>query len=245
MLAVTIASEIEALGPWYHSIDLGDGVVTPGKGDPVPKFQRLEPYLPADLRGLRVIDIGCNAGGVSVEFAKRGARVVGIETTERYYRQAVWVRDRLGLDSFEPMPRTAYELVDLGTFDVVVFLGIIYHLRYPQLALDILGRISTGVMFLSTPIIQSPTGLMEMRLPATVPAPVPAKVEAEYNWWYPSEPALSLMLTAAGFTDIETVTRTVKPFVSSSTEVDNASHFATGQVTLKAVGHGNAPLPPI
>jgi len=243
--AVTVETELTTLSPWYHSIDLGNGVVTPGQGDPRAKFERLLPYLPADLRGLRVIDVGCNAGGVSVEFARRGAHVVGVETTDRFYRQAVWVRDQLGLRTFEPLQRTAYEIGDLGRFDVAVFLGIIYHLRYPQLSLDLLSSICDGIMFLSTPIVDSPASVMENRLPSDITAPVPPESESHYNWWYPSQPALLRMLTAAGFTDIEIISHTARPFVSSSAYVDNASTFPTGQLTLKAIGHGKGSLPSI
>jgi hypothetical protein len=100
-------------------------------------------------------------------------------------------------------------------------------------------------MFLSTPIVDSPASVMENRLPPEIPAPVPQESESHYNWWYPSQPALVRMLTAAGFTDIETISHTSQPFVSSSTYVDNASNFAAGQLTLKAIGHGKGSLPPI
>jgi tRNA (mo5U34)-methyltransferase len=235
--------QVADLGPWYHSIDLGDGVVTPGKGDPKGKFNRLAAHLPEDLSRFRVLDLGCNAGGVSVEFAKRGATVVGVEAGERYYRQASWIAEHLGLSAFTPLRRSIYQIGDLGKFDVVVFLGLVYHLRYPQLALDLLASVTDGWLFLSTPKITSEHPLLECRLPSALDTVVPQSAEPAYNWWFPTEAALRRMMTVAGFTEIEVVGGTERPFVSSDPGTDNTSAFPTGQLELKAHGHGNGSLP--
>ena len=78
---------MEALAPWFHNIDLGDGIVTAPDhflGDyPRFKFARFADALPVDLAGKSVLDIGCNAGFYSVEMKRRGAgRVVGIDSDE-------------------------------------------------------------------------------------------------------------------------------------------------------------------
>lgn len=232
-------TELEQLGPWYHTIELEDGLSTPGKGQPARKFETLQPYLPKHLEGLDVLDLGCNAGGVSVEFARRGARVVGVEASAHYHRQAVWVRDRLGLTNFEPVHMPVYDIGTLSrTFDIVLFLGLVYHLRYPQLALDTIAAKSRGHLFLSTPAVFLDAPVMENRLPAEItqargPA-IPPAAEGKYNWWFPSEAALRAMLRASGFGDIEIIRTEASGFRSSSGEVDNRSAFDTGNLWLKA-----------
>ena len=80
--------EIERLGPWYHTIDLGGGVVTPGRSNVRAKFEQIADKLPPSLDDLRVLDLGCNAGGIAVQFAQRGSRVVGVEAGVGYHKQA-------------------------------------------------------------------------------------------------------------------------------------------------------------
>ena len=88
----TLRAQVAALAPWFHNIDLGDGLVTAPDhflGDyPRFKFARFADALPADLTGNSVLDIGCNAGFYSVEMKRRGAgRVIGIDSDERYQRR--------------------------------------------------------------------------------------------------------------------------------------------------------------
>ena len=87
-----LSEKIEALGPWFHNIDLGGVWTAPDHflGDyPNMKFRRFEAHLPAELTGKSVLDIGCNAGFYSMEMKRRGAeRVVGIDSDDRYLAQA-------------------------------------------------------------------------------------------------------------------------------------------------------------
>lgn len=237
----SLSREIEELGPWYHVIDVGGGQSTPGRSPAAKKFEALEPHLPA-LDGQRVLDLGCNAGGIAVEFAKRGATVVGIEATKHYHRQAMWVRDRLGLGRFTPLHMPIYGIGSLNQrFDVVVFSGLIYHLRYPQLALDLVARVCDGIMFITTPQVVTDAAVLESRLPP-ITARIPQEEEAAYNWWFPSESALLRMLTAAGFYDITVLKRTTTGFRSSS-DVDNTSAFSTGSIELKARCRADGTVP--
>src|SRR4051812_16130501 len=93
--------KVDALGPWFHNIDLGDGFVTAPDhflGDyPRFKFDRFADALPTDLTGKSVLDIGCNAGFYSVEMKRRGAeRVLGIDSDDRYLAQAKLACSTLG-----------------------------------------------------------------------------------------------------------------------------------------------------
>lgn len=123
-------------GAWYHSIDLPDGRVIPGL-IPVDKLRdRMDAFgLPADLRGKRVLDVGAATGWCSFEMERRGAEVVAVDCVEY---DDFRVAHRI-LDS-----KVDYKLLDvdeltpelLGTFDIVVFFGVLYHLRHPLLGLE-------------------------------------------------------------------------------------------------------------
>src|ERR671937_2022912 len=129
--------EIAALGPWFHNLHLPDGAQTAPNhalGDfPAFKWRELAPHLPNDLTGWRVLDIGCNAGFYSFELARRGASVVAIDKDEHYLRQARWAARQLDLeDRVQFERREVYELARRHeTFDLVLFLGVLYHLRHP------------------------------------------------------------------------------------------------------------------
>ena len=90
-------AEIHSLGPWFHNLHLPDGSQTRPDhvlGDfPAFKWRSLEPHLPRDLTDVRVLDIGCNAGFYSVELARRGALVTGIDVDAHYLKQAAWAAD--------------------------------------------------------------------------------------------------------------------------------------------------------
>lgn len=131
------------LGPWFHNLHLPDGTQTaPGHplGDfPAFKWRALAPCLPADLRGKTVLDVGCNAGFYCFAMAACGAEVLGVDADPHYLEQARWAQPHL-----DPHGRTrfaelsAYELDQLDQqFDIVLFMGVFYHLRHPVRALDL------------------------------------------------------------------------------------------------------------
>jgi tRNA (mo5U34)-methyltransferase len=137
-----IRARIEALGPWFHNIDL-NGVATAPEhflGDyPQVKFRRFAAALPRDLSGRSVLDIGCNAGFYSIEMKRRGARrVLGIDFDERYLAQARFAAEVCEAD-IEFRQLSVYDLASLRErFDIVLFMGVLYHLRHPLLALDLI-----------------------------------------------------------------------------------------------------------
>lgn len=151
--------KIKEMEPWFQNIHLPNGIQTAPHhflGDfPFYKWEKIKNSIPVDLTGWQVLDVGCNAGFYSVELAKRGANVVAIDTEERYLKQAQWVVSQFGLEdkvTFKQMQ--IYDLAHTEeTFDLVWFMGIFYHLRYPLLALDILTqRISRMLVFQSLSI---------------------------------------------------------------------------------------------
>ena len=138
-----IRSRAAALGQWFHNMDLGGGVLTAPDhflGDyPAVKWRSFAQAVPADLTGKTVLDIGCNGGFYSMEMKKRGAaRVLGVDWDEDYLAQARFAAEVTGLD-IEFRKLSVYDVGGLGErFDVVLFLGVLYHLRHPLLALDLI-----------------------------------------------------------------------------------------------------------
>ena len=100
-----LEERIEALGPWFHNINLNGVWTAPDHflGDyPGAKFRRFASGLPEDLSGKSVLDIGCNAGFYSIEMKQRGAeRVLGIDSDDRYLAQAQLASEALGFDDIE------------------------------------------------------------------------------------------------------------------------------------------------
>src|SRR3954451_21559047 len=137
-----IQENIQKLGKWFHNINLRGVQTAPDHflGDyPSVKFKGFAHAIPKDLTDKTVLDIGCNAGFYSIEMKKRGAsRVVGIDSDERYLAQARYAAEVLEADiEFKNM--SVYDVATLGEqFDVVIFMGVLYHLRHPLLALDLL-----------------------------------------------------------------------------------------------------------
>ncbi len=216
--AVTdLERQLSALDPWFHNLHLGDGVETAPHhplGDfPAFKWRAISPHLAEDLRGWRVLDIGCNAGFYSFELAKRGASVDGVDVDPHYLRQATWAAGKLGLsDRVRFRQAQVYELArEPEVYDLVWFMGVFYHLRYPLLGLDILAR-KTGrqLIFQSLSIEGDPA----VELPGNLPYeerdrlgqpgwPRMAFIEDRFagdstNWWVPDTAAILALLRVAG-----------------------------------------------
>lgn len=209
--------EIVRLGPWFHNLRLPGGFETAPDhplGDfPTFKWEQLAPALPEDLRGCRALDIGCNAGFYSFELAKRGADVVGMDHDLHYLAQARWARSRLGLDDrVELRHLGVYDVARMSeSFDLVLFMGVLYHLRYPMLALDLVAERVRGTLVLQTLTmpdeerIGAPPDLsLDDRAMLQEPGwPTMAFVEHQMagdqtNWWVPNAAAVEAMLRTAG-----------------------------------------------
>jgi tRNA (mo5U34)-methyltransferase len=220
----TLREQIAALGPWFHNIDL-DGIETAPDhflGDyPRSKFSRFAQALPTNLQGCSVLDIGCNAGFYSVEMKRRGAgRVVGIDSDERYLAQARLATGALGFEGVEFRNCSVYDVAALGEkFDLVIFMGVLYHLRHPLLALDLIREHVAGDLMLFQTMQQGSTEVAEVPEdhpfftpgtfdpPAYFDAPGYPKmhfIERKFagdwtNWWAPNAAGSQAMLRAAGF----------------------------------------------
>jgi tRNA (mo5U34)-methyltransferase len=214
----TLSRRVQELGPWFHNIDLGGVQTAPDHflGDyPRLHWQTFENALPWDLHGRSVLDIGCNAGFFSIQMTQRGAaRVVGIDPDPRYLAQARLAAEVTGAD-IELREMTVYEVPRLAErFDVVLFMGVLYHLRHPLLALDLLHEHVVGdlLVFQSMQRGSPAVHAVERDYPFSERAvfdrpdfPHLHFVEHKYagdptNWWIPNRACVEAMLRSAGFT---------------------------------------------
>ncbi len=192
---------------WFHTIDLGHGIVTPGLDDTPRKLADIK--MPADLSGRTVLDIGAWDGFFSFEAERRGAKRV-LATDSFCWSGDAWgskqgfelARQALGSeveDRFIDVMDLSPEAV--GVFDLVLFLGVLYHLRHPLLALEKVAAVTTGCLILETEV-----DLIGARHPAMAFYPGTELNNDPTNWWAPNPRALAGMLKAAGFSRIEVVT---------------------------------------
>src|SRR5262249_18543776 len=167
-----------------------------------------------DLRGQSVLDIGCNAGFYSIEMKRRGAdRVVGIDTDEDYLAQARFAAEVSGVE-IEFRRLSVYEVTSLKErFDLVLFMGVLYHLRHPLLALDLLhDHVVRRTMIFQSLLRGSPNArpvekdypFAEREVFERQDFPKMFFIEKSYsgdhtNWWIPNRAGAEAMLRSAGF----------------------------------------------
>lgn len=209
---------VSSFAPWFHNLHLPDGTQTAPNhflGDfPSYKWKEIAPHLPDDLSGWRVLDIGCNAGFYCFELAARGAKVVGIDSNPHYLAQARWAAGQYGLEDrilFKQLQ--VYDLVRTkDMFDLVLFLGVFYHLRYPLLGLDIISRKTRRLMIFQTmtmpgeAVFEGPDDfeIDEREVMLDPGWPKMAFIEKRFahdptNWWAPNHAGVEAMLRSSGF----------------------------------------------
>jgi tRNA (mo5U34)-methyltransferase len=197
---------------WYHTIDLGNGVTTAGVDDSPQRLARVQ--LPRSLAGLSVLDIGAWDGFFSFECERRGAsRVVAAD----YYswHGSGWgtkagfilAREVLG-SKVEDIDIDVMDLAPerVGTFDLVLFLGVLYHLRHPFQALE---RVTSVVQ--DRLIVETVVDMIGFSRPAMAFYPSRELNNDPTNWWAPNVPAMCGMLQSLGFHEVKTTTRLPNP----------------------------------
>jgi tRNA (mo5U34)-methyltransferase len=217
-----IATELKRLQPWFHYIDLGGGRFTKSQsaiGEPVdhprPTWEKVKVCLPQDLSGKSVLDVGCNAGFYAIEMKRRGAaRVLGVDSQRNLIRQAVFVREALGLEiEYEQLSVYDLDPKSLGQFDVTLALGLIYHCKHLVLALEKLFAVTRELLVIETAIYppeKAPAsfvfevgGVRPTLHPLAYIENPPNAKEAIYNWFLPSIEALCALLRNVGFDELQ------------------------------------------
>jgi tRNA (mo5U34)-methyltransferase len=217
LTTAALEEQIASLGPWFHNLRLQGVETAPDHflGDyPQVKFESFRDALPTDMRGMTVLDIGCNAGFYSMEMKRRGAdRVVGIDSDEHYLRQARFAADVEGLDiNFKRL--AVWDVARLGEkFDLVIFMGVLYHLRHPLLALDLIHEHVARDLFLFQSMQRGSADVINVEEDYEFTAPAPFDdpgypkmhfIEQRYshdetNWWVPNRACTEAMLRSSGF----------------------------------------------
>jgi tRNA (mo5U34)-methyltransferase len=235
-----IESRVRALGQWFHNLDLGGVQTAPDHflGDyPRVKWRAFAHAIPADLTGKSVLDIGCNGGFYSLEMKRRGAaRVVAVDSDERYLAQARFAADVTGSD-IEFRRLSVYDVGALGErFDLVFFMGVFYHLRHPLLALDLLHEHVVRDTLVFQSMLRGSEGTLqpekdypfsETRLFDDPAFPRMHFIEHKYakdptNWWIPNRSAAEALLRSAGFVIVDHPEREV--FVCRRSDAVAHSH---------------------
>jgi len=208
---------IDALGPWFHNIDLGGIETAPDHflgNYPALKWRSFAAEIPADLSGWTVLDIGCNGGFYSIEMKRRGAgRVVGVDFDDRYLAQARFAAEIAEVD-VEFRQLSVYDIAALGErFDVVLFMGVLYHLRHPLLALDLIRAHVADDLLVFQSMQRGSAEIMplerdypftERELFNRPDFPRLHFIEKDFasdptNWWVPNRSCCEAMLRSAGF----------------------------------------------
>ena len=194
---VRLREDLARLGR-YHSIELPDGTILPGLQTVAQLRERINRHpIPADLTGKRVLDIGAWDGWFSFEMERRGAQVVAVDVA----KQKPFLEAKKLLNS-----KVEYIIDDvcrlnpakLGTFDIVLFLGVLYHSKHPMLALERVCELATDMACVESLVIES-----------GVRAPVMEFYEGSElagqfdNWVGPNTACLLAFCRTAGFARVD------------------------------------------
>lgn len=196
-------SEFQSTG-WWHSIDLGDGRITPG----VHRIEELRDNyarfgLPADLHGKRVLDIGAWDGFYSFEAERHGAEVVSVDV---WQPETFFEAKRILNSRAVHHEMSVYELnADrMGSFDIVLFMGVLYHLKHPLLGLERVCEMTRDFAIIETHAVDN---VFETPLPVMEFYEVDALAGQYDNWWGPNCECVIQMARAAGFVRTEVLRR--------------------------------------
>ncbi len=213
MEPASLAAEV-ARFPWYHTHDLGQGVVTEGMFDHRGAVHRY--LIPEDLTGMRCLDVGTMDGFWAFEMERRGAKEVvaaDLSHPDQLDWPPLWrervtteldatkaerfrlVQRALGSE-VERVERSVYDLaIDLGEFDLVFCGDLLVHLKDPVTAVERIRGVCRGSAIVCTPVKRFPL--------AHGRALVEFDGIDEFQWWLLNEAALERIMRAAGFARVE------------------------------------------
>jgi tRNA (mo5U34)-methyltransferase len=198
---MTLQQMIESVPHWYHTFEFAPGVVTPGSRDSQTLLKALN--LPQDLSGLRVLDIGARDGFFSFECEHRGAaEIVAIDYVPAEQTGFLVAKQILG-SNLTLRHENLYDLdaSKYGVFDVVLLLGVLYHLRDPLRALEIVFQMMKvgGLLYLETVIINDDLPVSMRDRPLMQFYPKATKNSDHTNYWGMTESCVVAMLEECDF----------------------------------------------
>ncbi len=201
-----IRKQVEAI-KWHHSIDLGNGIVTPGQDNSPKKMNRLA--FPSSFKGKTVLDIGSWDGFFAFEAERRGAERV-LATDSFIWQGGVDWAGKQGFDLAKKVLNSKVDekVVDIldispetvGMHDVVFFLGVLYHMRHPLLSLEKVASVTKEMVILETAV-----DMLWHRRPAIAFYPTDEVGSDPTNWCGPNTAAVVGMLKTVGFKRVEVV----------------------------------------
>ncbi|GAB4518424.1 MAG: TIGR04290 family methyltransferase [Parvularculaceae bacterium] len=212
-----IERRVAELGPWYHCIDLGGGVKTKSEGfDPESKWRVIGSRLPEDMSGMSTLEIGCSSAYYSIKMAQRGARCVAFDHLQSAVDQAQFLADHFKV-GVTIERRSIYDILEYKNqhFDFVIFMGVLYHCRYPMLVLDLLSDLDFDHLLLQTttvnglPAKEYDVYIDSQKAPLFENPDFPKMWFIEHrmrndptSWWMFNGSSVEAMLRASGMTNI-------------------------------------------
>jgi len=207
-----IRERIGQVAYWYHRIPVRPGIITPGVSDCQTTLRLLD--LPEDCRGLRALDVGTRDGFFAFELERRGAKVTAVDYVSDEQTGFSVAADLLG-SKVEFRHANVYDLstAGIGTFDIVLFLGLLYHLPDPVQALHILRSLCKQRMCIESHVIDNAVSMRDgqfLPLSSVAPALTDIPIMQFYpgttlnsdptNYWGPNVACLEAMLNECNFT---------------------------------------------
>jgi len=198
-------AEIDSL-PWHHTIDFGGGLLSNGNTKIEVLRAQADIYFGREIRGKTVLDVGCWDGFNSFEAERRGASRVlatdhfawsdecwgdrrSFELARRGLKSSVEAKD-MGLDDLS--------IETVGQFDIVLFLGVFYHLKHPFADLERVAKLAKETL-----IVETYMDALDYPRPAMVFYPTNELANDHTNWWGPNRACVEGMLHDAGFKDVK------------------------------------------
>lgn len=152
--SVNAAVSMRQRSVWHQRFEIAPGIITPGVSDVCSLLERLE--LPEEMRGLRVLDVGACDGFFSFECERRGAEVIAVDYKSKDFSCFALAAQIVG-SNVRHIQSNVYDLdkLSLGNFDIVLFLGVLYHLQDPMRALRELRKACSGTLYVETASIDN------------------------------------------------------------------------------------------
>ena len=205
-----IIEKITEIGPWFHSIEVGENLLTrkiaplPGPqpdDHPRKRWADLVDAVAEDLSGQRILDIGCADGFFSIEFARRNAmEVVAVDPWSKHIKRIEWLREHLSLPNITPIVGSIEQMTveSIGRFDIVFMLGLLYHLKDPLTGLEAVSELSDVLYLESISRFDEENSYLYLK--------PPQEGVHHVSKWIPTTRCVQDMLGMVGFTSIQEIT---------------------------------------